>query len=230
MNDWNIQARARVCQSCGQAFADKTTYHTLLFEQRSGFERMDICSGCWDARAREEAKDRKGFVSHWQGVFVVPPPAPPEAIQKDSAETLLRRLLERGAPEWQPAAYILAAMLERKRILKIREQLRQNGRRVFVYELPKSGEMFSIADPELRLDQLEQVQRDVARLLEEGLPVEASPTEEPFVPEVDPASMKSATPEAGDTEVVDGAAEAEAEAQAGSGSGSGSSPAPVSAG
>jgi len=186
MNDWNIQARARVCQACGRGFADKEPYHTLLYEQRTGFERMDICAGCWEAQHKHGSADRKGFVSHWQGVFSVPPPPPPEPIQRDSAESLLRRLLERKDPTLQPAAYILAVMLERKRILKIREQIRQEGRRIFVYEHPRSGEVFAIADPDLKLDQLEQVQRDVGRLLEVGLPAEAQPTEEPFVPEVQP--------------------------------------------
>ncbi|MGE3312180.1 MAG: hypothetical protein AB7O66_19615 [Limisphaerales bacterium] len=190
MNDWNIQARARVCQSCGHAFADKDPYHTLLFEQRSGFERMDICVGCWDSQHRHGSADRKGFVSHWQGLFVVAPPPPPEAIQKDSAESLLRQVMERADPAWQPAAYILAVMLERKRVLKIRQQLRQEGRRVFVYELPRSGEVFTIPDPELKLDQLEAVQRDVALLLESGLPGEGSPMEEPFVPEAIPEAPR----------------------------------------
>lgn len=183
MNDWNIQTRARACQTCGRAFTDKESYHTLLSEQRHGFERIDVCGGCWESQYRHGATDRKGFVSHWQGQFLVPPPAPPEPIQRDNAESLLRRLTERNDPAWQPAAFILAVMLERKRILKIREQLRANGRRTFVYEHPRSGEVFTIPDPQLQLTQLEQVQKDVAHLLEHGLPSDGMPTEEPFVPE-----------------------------------------------
>jgi hypothetical protein len=46
---------------------------------------------------------------------------------------------------------------------------------VFVYEQPKTGDIFTIADPNLRLNQLEEVQRDVAMLLEQGLnPVAAA--------------------------------------------------------
>ena len=60
-------------------------------------------------------------------------------------------------------------MLERKRLLKVKEQLVREGRRVFVYEHPKSGDLFTIADPGLQLNQLESVQRDVAALLEHGL-------------------------------------------------------------
>jgi hypothetical protein len=40
---------------------------------------------------------------------------------------------------------------------------------VFIYEQPKTGDIFTIADPNLRLDQLEEVQRDVAMLLEQGV-------------------------------------------------------------
>ena len=215
MNDWNIQSRARTCQTCGRSFHDREAYHTLLFEQKSGFERLDVCGTCWDEQHRHGAADRKGFVSHWQGLFCVPPPPPPEPIQRDSAETLLRRLTERNDPVWQPAAFILAVMLERKKVLRIREQLRHNGRRTFVYEHPRSGEIFTIADPALQLDQLEKVQHDVARLLEQGLPSEdaGQPREEPFVPEIAPAepaeSAESADPTAGDAAETDARTESE---------------------
>jgi len=60
-------------------------------------------------------------------------------------------------------------MLERKRILKVKEQIVRDGQRVFIYEQPKTGDIFTITDPNLRLDQLEEVQRDVAMLLEQGV-------------------------------------------------------------
>lgn len=173
MNDWNIQSRARLCHTCGRAFADNSTYHTVLMEQRSGFERLDVCTTCWDEQHRHGVSDRKGFVSHWQGTFTSPPPPAPEPIARDSAESLLRQLTELNDPAWQPAAFILAAMLERKRLLKAREQFVQNGRRIFVYEVPRTGEVLTVPDPGLRLDQLEQVQHDVSHLMEHGLPARA---------------------------------------------------------
>ncbi len=45
----------------------------------------------------------------------------------------------------------------------------RDGQRIFVYEQAKTGDIFTIADPNLRLDQLEEVQRDVAMLLENGV-------------------------------------------------------------
>jgi hypothetical protein len=92
----------------------------------------------------------------------------------------LRKLIELDDPRYIPAGYILAVMLERKRLLKVKEQLVREGRRIFIYEHPKTGDLFTIVDPDLQLNQLEEVQRDVADLLEHGLNPPA-PQNEPAV-------------------------------------------------
>jgi hypothetical protein len=195
MNEWNIQSRAAACESCHQPFADKQPLHTLLSDDRAELRRMDICQTCWQNQFSEGARDRKGFISHWQTAFVAPT-AVVEAIQKDTAETLLRKLIEQNDPQHAPAGYILAVMLERKRILKVKEQIVREGKRIFVYEQPRTGDIFTIADPDLHLGQLEVVQRDVAQLLEHGLN-----------PPTTPVADAAATPEA--ASVVEQAAVAE---------------------
>jgi hypothetical protein len=181
MNEWNIQSRARVCEACAKPFADRQPYHTLLYDERQEhLHRMDVCDACWQSQFSDGARERKGFVSHWQGIFEVPPPVA-DPIQKETAETLLRKIIELSDPRYAPAAYILAVMLERKRLLKVKEQLKRDGQRVFVYEQPRTGDVFTIADPDLHLDQLEQVQRDVAQLLEHGLTLPAPAGETPAV-------------------------------------------------
>ncbi len=167
ITEWNIQTRGHGCEACGRPFADKEPYHTLLVDEKANFRRSDLCVACWQSQFADADK-RGGFISCWQGVFQAPPPVT-EAIQKDTAESLLRKLIEQNDPQHMPAGFILAVMLERKRILKVKEQIVRDGQRVFVYEQPKTGDVFTITDPNLRLDQLEQVQRDVAALLEHGL-------------------------------------------------------------
>jgi hypothetical protein len=168
MNDWNIQSRAHACEACAKPFADKQSYHTLLFDEKQDFRRMDICDACWQGQFSQGATDRKGFISYWQGTYEAPPPAPPDAIQKENAETLLRKIIELQDEKHAPAAYILAVMLERKRLLKVKEQIVRDGARVFIYEQPKTGDVFTVRDPNLQLDQLDDVQRQVADLLEHG--------------------------------------------------------------
>jgi hypothetical protein len=188
--EWNIQSRGHACEACGKGFADKETYHTLLFDERADFKRQDVCVACWEKQFSEGARERKGFVSYWQGVYHAPPP-PTEAIQKETAETLLRKLIEADDPAYIPAGYILAVMLERKRLLKVKEQIQRDGHRIFIYEHPKSGDIFTITDPGLQLNQLESVQRDVAALLEHGL---NPPPQSPAAPAEEPPAVPTESP------------------------------------
>jgi hypothetical protein len=192
MNEWNIQSRAHACTACEQPFTDKQTYYTALFDDHAEFRRHDLCKSCWERDFAPGARDRKGFISCWHGTYEAPAPRT-EAIQKENAESLLRKLVQQNDPAHGPAAYILAVMLERKRLLKIREQVVRDGRRVFVYEQPKTGDLFTITDPDLQLTQLSAVQRDVAELLEHGFtPAEAGPDMTEAAPPV-PALVEAAS-------------------------------------
>ena len=56
-------------------------------------------------------------------------------------------------------------MLERKRVLKqIKTEQTERGR-VLIYEHGATGDVFIVPDPQLRLDELESVQNEVAQLL-----------------------------------------------------------------
>lgn len=187
MNEWNIQSRAHACEACQQPFADKQVYQTLLFDVPPDLRRTDVCEPCWQQQFAD-ASIQKGLISRWQGVYEAPPPVV-DPIQKETAETLLRKLIEQNDPRYAPAGFILAVMLERKRILKVKEQIVREGQRTLIYEQAKTGDVFTIKDPNLRLDQLEEVQRDVAALLEHGL-------NPPAPTETVPAAVAEAAPEA----------------------------------
>ena len=203
LSDWNIQSRGHQCHACETAFEDGASYHTVLAYENNEYQRQDICVSCWTSEG-DGAPERKGFISTWQGTYEAPPPAPPEAIQKDNAEGLLRKLVETGDARWREASYILAVMLERKRVLKVKEQIKEANGRVFVYELGKTGDVFTIPDPDLKMEELEKVQIEVATLLEHGLPVEGEEWPPvPQEPETDePAESDSAGEESGPEDSV----------------------------
>lgn len=194
ITEWNIQSRGHGCEACGKTFADQEPYHTVLFDAKADFRRSDFCAECWQSKF-SDAPSREGFISYWHGVYQAPPP-PTETIKKETAETLLRKLIELNDPEYMPAGYILAVMLERKRLLKVKEQIVRDGRRIFIYEQPKTGDVFTITDPDLHLDQLEKVQRDVAALLEHGL----NPPSETAAVKSEESSVE--TPAATDSELA----------------------------
>jgi hypothetical protein len=206
MIDWNIQSRAHSCQRCSKPFEDKQPYYTLLFSTKAGHERRDVCRTCWPEEKSQTPSEKHQVVSHWQGVYEAPPP-PTEVIQKETAEGILFKLAELNDPKYLAAMFILAVMLERKRLLKVKDQVRQDGKRLLIYEKPKSGEVLAITDPELSIDQLEAVQREVSRLLEEGIPSQentgAQPNGEASDAPEDPATTTPTDHPAGEPETED---------------------------
>ena len=64
------------------------------------------------------------------------------------------------------ACYVLAAMLERKRVLKqVKTESRDGESRILIYEQGTTGDVFVVPEPQLRLDELDAVQNEVAQLL-----------------------------------------------------------------
>jgi len=188
MLEWNIQSRAHQCQITSKPFSQGESFHTVLLESKIGFERMDLSTAAWKEHGTD-ISSRPNFISHWMGTYEPPPAAPPDAIKKDDAESLLRALLDRKDEQFAPAVFILAVMLERKRVLRVKSQVREKNRRIIVYEHAKTGDILLVNDPDLQLAQLEKTQHDVSYLLEHGIPAPAvpvepgvpgEPTEEPF--------------------------------------------------
>lgn len=158
--EWNIKAPSSVCHVCGRAFADRDPFVSRLSFGAEGYERRDCCIGCW-----HEAQ-RSGSLSIWKSLYRPPPPPPPEPIQRETAESLLRRFMEEANPSRRNVIFILAVMLERRRVLVERDvQVRQDGVKIRLYEHRKTGETFFIPDPGLRLADLQQVQQEILTLL-----------------------------------------------------------------
>ena len=161
--EWNIKPRGEQCSGCSRAFADQEDFYSRLTFGQDGYARQDYCATCWQGPVRQ------GALSVWKSVFKVPPPPPPEPIKKETAESLLRELMQTEDPSKRNAIYILAVMLERRRILVERDvQMRDDGVKVRVYEHRKTGETFLVPDPQLHLAELRQVQTEVLALLGSG--------------------------------------------------------------
>ncbi len=164
MEDWNIQIRNDSCASCQKMFEAKTACFTVLVRNADGYQRQDWCGLCWENSGGAMIREKAGVVSLWQGTYEPPAPPPPDPLPKEDAESILRRMMARHDPLESEAKYILAVMLERKRIFKHRET-RLSSPPMLVYEHTGTGEVFMIEDPQLKLDRLEEVQTRVAAML-----------------------------------------------------------------
>ncbi len=161
--DWTIQSRSGQCAGSGRAFEPGEVFYTLLFREGDGFRREDLSEEAWAARQAEGTGPQP--FSFWKSKFEPPPAAEPEALARETAEELLRRYMAAPDESHAHARYILALMLERKRLLKQVEAKSDMHGRTLIYEHAKTGEVFVIPDPGLRLDQIEAVQAEIAGLL-----------------------------------------------------------------
>lgn len=159
-NEWAIKHRADFCAVTQRPFAAGEYFYTLLYHGANGYQREDLSEEAWQNRN----ENIRPF-SFWKSRYEPLPPKSAEPLPKENAEQLFRRLIASDSPPAN-ACYVLAAMLERKRVLKqVKTESRSNGTRVLIYEQASTGDVFIVPDPQLRLDELETVQNEVAELL-----------------------------------------------------------------
>lgn len=161
-NEWEIKGRAQSCSQTQRAFEEGEFFYTLLYREKDGFRREDLCEEAWEAR-----NDNIQPFSFWRSKFEPAPPPPPETIKKDDAEDLLRDLIAKDDPSQVSARYVLALMLERKKMLR---PMASTDEDILVYEHITTGEVFMIPNPNLSLDQIPMVQAEVSELLGTALP------------------------------------------------------------
>ncbi len=165
--DWRIRSRSHTCHKSGRPFEDGETFYTAIFEtdeEEGRFERRDLAAEVW-----EETRAESPPFSFWRSTYEAPvTDEGPQVVAKESAEALLRRLIDEDEAHTENARYILAVMLERKKTIR-ETDVRESGESLLrIYEQPKSGEIFIVKDPQLHLDEIELIQEGVLELLNSG--------------------------------------------------------------
>lgn len=168
IQNWSIRSRSHQCALTGRPFEEGEDFHTAIYfdPETSGYMRRDVALDAWE----QEISERKPL-AYWRATYtpnVVE--EKPEVASKESAMSLLQRFIEEDEPATENARYILALMLERKRILTPTAAKETEQGRMLFYENKKTSEVFILRDPELHLDELVQVQDEVATLLGFGGP------------------------------------------------------------
>lgn len=156
--DWEIKSRAHQCSRTGREFVEGEFFYTLLIREGEGFRREDLSEEAW-----KERNDNIQPFSFWRSKYDPPAPPPAEPLPRDDAEGLLRRLIQENDPAYANVRYILALMLERKRVIR---PLESSDDEMLVYEHLSTGETLVLANPKLSFDRIPEVQREVSALLD----------------------------------------------------------------
>lgn len=165
IQDWKIRATEARCELTGEPFADEEDFYTCIFDdpESDGFLRKDYSMDSW--KKIHETLDPPPF-SFWRSTYKAPVQEEEEKPLEDhSVEGMLRRFIEEDDPGTENARYILALMLERKKTLVPTDARETESRKLLFYEHADTGDVFIVADPGLRLSEIEAVQAEVSELL-----------------------------------------------------------------
>ncbi|GAB4244796.1 MAG: hypothetical protein OHK005_09800 [Candidatus Methylacidiphilales bacterium] len=154
--EWNIKPRSEVCQETGRPFTEDEVVYTLLLDTAEGLVRQDLCEEAWKAH-NENIRP----LSFWKSAFKTAPPPEPETVDRTDAESELRRLLESEQEADQKVSFLLAAMLERKRILRVQDRLKVGGVKKVIYVHTGTQETFVVPEPEIKLTELDQLKAEL---------------------------------------------------------------------
>jgi len=167
IQDWKIRSTRAQCEATGEAFVDGQQFFTCIFEdpESDGFLRRDYSAEAW--KKVRKSLDPAPF-SFWKSTYKAPASEPDAAESEGmSVEAMLRRFIDEDDPATENARYVLALMLEREKTLIPTDTRETETRTLLFYEHADSGDVFIVADPGLRLAEIETVQREVADLLAE---------------------------------------------------------------
>jgi len=160
--EWDIKGPARSCLRCEKPFSDGERIFSRLEFGPEGYVRRDFCLSC-----AEEEKGRSA-VSIWRTTYRPPRNSRPSLAPGEVAESLLRRLITREDHPDPEVTFVLAVMLERRKILVEKETTsRADGTRIRVYEHRGTGEAFVVPDPGVSLARVEEIGRRVSGMLQE---------------------------------------------------------------
>lgn len=154
---WEVRARAHRCFASQTPFEEGDVICSRLVRYPEGILREDYRQEAWTKELTQSA------MFHWKTKYRKPAPKKEPPFREENAEELLQDLLERKDPATENTIYILTVMLERKRIFLERGTVRDaDGNLIRIYEKKDGGETYMIRDPQLTLDQIAEVQQEVA--------------------------------------------------------------------
>ena len=159
--DWDIKGPGPACAACSHMFTDGEKILSRLDRGPEGYRRTDFCSACAGDEHRQNA------LSVWTCTYRPPTPVRPTLAPREVAESLLRRLIQQSDTADPEVTFVLAIMLERKKVLVEKEVRQRDSLKIRVYEHRRTGEVFIIPDPQLTIDRVESVGQRVTVLLEE---------------------------------------------------------------
>lgn len=164
LETWHLRTRSRECAATATPFTEGQTILTALIPDpaSSAYLRQDFCLDAWENRPPDAPKPFSSWRTTYHPAIIQ---EKNQTVTKQTAEDLLRTLVEEDQEHTENTRYILAIMLERQKILRETDTQPTSNAILRIYEHRKTAEIFIIKDPNIPLEQIETIQNEVIELL-----------------------------------------------------------------
>ncbi len=190
LESYSIKSRSHSCHVTGQQFAEEEPFITALFPDpdSSGYLRRDFSLQAWEERDKEEIP-----FSFWRTLYRPPVKEEEAQVTPHDPESLFAKLVEEDEEHTENARFILAAMLERKKVIRETDTQQLPTGLLRIYENRKTGDVFIVKDPQIALADVESIQEEVQQLLDPE--IYTQPEETPIPEENKEASITETSTE-----------------------------------
>lgn len=156
-----LPRRAPVCAKGNEPLLPQMDYYsTLIKDEEKGFVRQDFCPACWEMFVKQEAV-KQGH-SYWKSKVL---PKKPLVITAQNRDERVFELLKESLASEELAAecFVLALYLARRRLIALRQEIKQEDGIALLYEVYDTEEMLCIKKQNLSSLQIETIQQSIAK-------------------------------------------------------------------
>ncbi|CRX38377.1 hypothetical protein [Estrella lausannensis] len=155
-----IPRRGANCQICGNKFNKGDSLVSCLFQSGgASLVRVDACHGCSGQSAEAPP------LSSWKSIMPGEKKVSMGSRQKDEAAKELFERLQQNPSGKEPSLYLLALYLERRKVLARRGEVEQEGLAFFLFEMPSSGETYSVPKVEAAAIDLASLDEEIKSII-----------------------------------------------------------------
>lgn len=157
--DWEIAKSQLKCQQCERPFAEQEEFFSALYEEDNRFVRKDYCTACW------EKIDSATAYSFWKTRCIPKPEKVKKFVDDSVILDFFIRLQESAEPAKKNFRYVLALLLMRKKLLKLKDIKKGEGGEALILYYPDEDRYFEVYNPQLTEEQITQVTEEVGQIL-----------------------------------------------------------------
>lgn len=157
-----IPKRGNQCAQGNEPLTPGMDYYSVLVDDEElGLKRLDYCPACWE-KIKNEVKAR----SQWKAKVVAKKEEAPIHLNRDEKIMyLLKESMKLDTPEAHAETFVLALFLARRRILYLRQEVKEDDSIMQIYEEAATEDMLTIRKIQLSQLQTDKIQLDVAKKL-----------------------------------------------------------------